>query len=205
VAAYLAIPAGAAAQELVIDRDYGWLERVKASRARGTTPCREADHFGQKPMTAQTDFRQLLVPVTAFAQGRRLDATLQRELNLQFPPAGELFQGVVQACHAGIAAGWMCREGDSKRRFGRIFEAAEATHGFSIDVVDITDLVGNHHRHPTGEIDMIMPVTPEAKFDGNGAGWLVYAPDTGHRPTVTAGRALILYLLPEGKIEWTDQ
>jgi hypothetical protein len=156
-------------------------------------------------MTAQTDFRQLLVPVTAFAQGKRLDATLQRELNLQFPPAGELFQRVVQACHAGIAAGWMCSEGDSKRRFGRIFEAAEATHGFSVDVVDITDLVGNHHRHPTGEIDMIMPVTPEAKFDGNGAGWLVYAPGTGHRPTVTAGRALILYLLPEGKIEWTHQ
>jgi hypothetical protein len=33
----------------------------------------------------------------------------------------------------------------------------------------------------------------------------VYAPGTGHRPTVTRGRALILYLLPEGKIEWTTK
>ena len=99
----------------------------------------------------------------------------------------------------------MCGQGDAKRRFGRICEAGEATHGFSVDVVDITDLVGNHHRHPTGEIDMIMPVTSDAKFDGHGAGWLVYAPGTGHRPTVTAGRALILYLLPEGKIEWTHE
>lgn len=155
-------------------------------------------------MTTPMQFQQLVAPIARFAQDRALDAALERELNLKFPPEGEPFQRIREACHAGIAAGWMCGEGDAKRRFGRIFEAGEATHGFSVDVVDITDLVGNHHRHPTGEIDMIMPVTPEAKFDGSGAGWLVYAPGTGHRPTVTAGRALILYLLPEGKIDWTQ-
>ena len=154
-------------------------------------------------MTASTEFRKLIVPVARFAQGRALDDTLQRDLNREFPPEAEVFQRIDRACHAGIAAGWMCGEGDAKRRFGRIFEAGDDTYGFSVDVVDITDLVGNHHRHPTGEIDMIMPVTPEARFDGSGAGWLVYAPGTGHRPTVSAGRALILYLLPEGKIEWT--
>jgi hypothetical protein len=150
-------------------------------------------------------FQQLVAPFARFAQGRALDAALERELNLKFPPEREPFQRMREACHAGIAAGWMCGQGDAKRRFGRIFEAGEATHGFSVDVVDITDLVGNHHRHPTGEIDMIMPVTPEAKFDGHGAGWLVYAPGSGHCPTVSAGRALILYLLPEGKIEWTHR
>jgi hypothetical protein len=154
-------------------------------------------------MSTPADFRDLVAPITRFAQGRALDAALQRDLDLQFAPGGELFQRIAAACHAGIAAGWMCGQGDAKRRYGRIFEADVATHDFSIDVVDITDLVGNHHRHPTGEIDMIMPVTAEAKFDGKGAGWLVYAPGSGHRPTVTAGRALILYLLPEGKIEWT--
>jgi hypothetical protein len=156
-------------------------------------------------MTTAMQFQELVAPVARFAQGRALDAALERDLNLEFPPTGEVFQRIREACHAGIAAGWMCTQGDAKRRFGRIFEASEATQGFSVDVVDITDLVGNHHRHPTGEIDMIMPVTPEAQFDGRGAGWLVYAPGTGHRPTVSAGRALILYLLPEGKIEWTQQ
>ncbi len=155
-------------------------------------------------MTTPMQFQELVAPITRFVQGRALDAVLQHDLNLKFPPQGDMFQRIDQACHAGISAGWMCAQGDAKRRFGRIFEAGEATHGFSVDVVDITDLVGNHHRHPTGEIDLIMPVTPEAKFDGNGAGWLVYAPGTGHRPTVTAGRALVLYLLPEGKIEWTQ-
>jgi len=150
-------------------------------------------------------FQQLVAPVARFARGRALDAALQRDLNLEFSPESETFQRIREACHAGIVAGWMCSQGDAKRRFGRIFEAGEATHGFSVDVVDITDLVGNHHRHPTGEIDLVMPVTPQAKFDGSGAGWLVYAPGSGHRPTVSAGRALILYLLPEGKIEWTQQ
>ena len=156
-------------------------------------------------MTTPMQFQQLVAPIARFAQGRALDAALERELNLKFPPEREPFQRMREACHAGIAAGWMCGQGDAKRRFGRIFEAGEATHGFSVDVVDITDLVGNHHRHPTGEIDMIMPVTPEAKFDGHGAGWLVYAPGSGHCPTVSAGRAMILYLLPEGNIEWTHR
>lgn len=156
-------------------------------------------------MTTPVQFQTLVAPIARFAQGRALDAALQRELNLEFPPESVPFQQIRDACHAGIAAGWMCAEGDAKRRYGRIFEAGEATHGYSVDVVDITDLVGNYHRHPTGEIDMIMPVTPEARFDGKGAGWLVYAPGTGHRPTVTAGRALILYLLPDGRIEWTSE
>lgn len=154
-------------------------------------------------MTTPMQFQQLVAPIARFAQGRDLDAALQNDLNVQFPPEGETFQRVRDACHAGIAAGWLCGQGDANRRFGRIFEPGEATYGFSVDVVDITDLVGNHHRHPTGEIDMIMPVTPQARFDEHGAGWLVYPADSGHRPTVTAGRALILYLLPEGKIEWT--
>jgi hypothetical protein len=156
-------------------------------------------------MTTPMQFQQLVAPVARFAHGRAVDAALQADLNLQFPPESETFQQIRDACHAGIAAGWLCTQGDAQRRFGRIFEPDAATHGFSVDVVDITDLVGNHHRHPTGEIDMIMPVTAEAKFDGRGAGWLVYAPGTAHRPTVTSGRALILYLLPEGKIEWTNQ
>ena len=156
-------------------------------------------------MTTPMQFQQLIAPVARFAQGRALDAALQGDLNLEFPPQGEAFQRIREACHAGIAAGWLCAQGDAKRRFGRIFEPGEATHGFSVDVVDITDLIGNHHRHPTGEIDMIMPVTPEARFDDIGAGWLVYPPNSGHRPTVSGGRALILYLLPEGKIEWTQQ
>ena len=147
--------------------------------------------------------RDLVAPVTAHIAGRRLDKALQAELNRAFPAAGEAFRAIERACHAAIAAGWMCTQGNAQRRFGRIFEPDPALAGFSVDVVDITDLVGNHHVHPTGEIDMIMPVTATAKFDDHGPGWLVYEPGSGHRPTVTEGRALVLYLLPQGRIEWT--
>ena len=98
----------------------------------------------------------------------------------------------------------MCTQGGGQRKFGRIFEPAPDLSGFSVDVVDIDDLVGNYHRHPTGEIDLIMPVTAGATFDARGAGWLVYAPGSGHRPTVKRGRVVILYLLPQGRIEWVD-
>ncbi len=42
-----------------------------------------------------------------------------------------------------------------------------------------------------------------AQFDGLDAGWLVYGPGSAHSPTVTRGRAFILYLLPQGAIELT--
>ena len=48
-----------------------------------------------------------------------------------------------------------------------------------------------------------MPVDPTATFDGRGAGWLVYRPGTAHRPTVRQGKALVLYMLPDGVIEFT--
>ena len=59
-------------------------------------------------------------------------------------------------------------------------------------------------RSPNGEIDLIMPLTPGARFDERDAGWLVYGPDSAHSPTVTQGRALVLYLLPAGAIEFTQ-
>jgi hypothetical protein len=51
--------------------------------------------------------------------------------------------------------------------------------------------------------DLIMPPVRVAKFDACDAGWLVYASDSAHRPTVSDGKALVLYLLPKGKIEFT--
>lgn len=99
----------------------------------------------------------------------------------------------------------MCSQGGSGRRFGRVIEAAPETHDLSVDVVDLIDIVGPHHRHPTGEICMVMPVTPEARFDGFPAGWCVNPPGSAHRPTVTGGEALVLYLLPGGQIEFTGE
>ena len=152
-----------------------------------------------------TEFRSLVQKVTGPIAGAPLDASLERRLNAELPPGGEVCRSLRAACQEGIAGGWMCTQGGGKRKFGRIFEPAPDLAGFSVDVVDIDDLVGNYHRHPNGEIDLIMPMTEGATFDARGAGWLVYGPGSGHRPTVKHGRVLILYLLPQGRIEWVDQ
>ena len=155
-------------------------------------------------MTTVEAFTRRVAEVTAAIAGQALDHTLEARLNAEFPAGGNFFKETRLACEAAIRAGWMCQQGEGSRRFGRIVQPAATTHGFSIDVVDLTDIIGPHHRHPTGEIDMIMPLTPTARFDGRGEGWLVYPPNSAHRPTVSAGRALILYLLPNGEIEFTD-
>lgn len=149
------------------------------------------------------NFQSLVAAVTGAIAGKPLDASLDQELNRQFPASGDTFRTIVKACHDAVAAGWMCNREAGGIRFGRVIKPGPDTHGFSVDVVDMADVVGPHHRHPNGEIDMIMPVTPGAEFDGRGEGWLVYGPDTAHKPTVSKGRALVLYLLPGGAIEFS--
>jgi uncharacterized protein DUF4863 len=149
------------------------------------------------------EFSALIAPITAWIGNRTLDATLEADLNRTFSPEGDLFQSVVDACRAGVAAGWMCNREAGGIKYGRVVKPGDASHGFSVDVVEMDNLAGPHHRHPEGEIDMIMPASPLAKFDGRGAGWLVYGPGSAHCPTVSDGKALVLYLLPKGKIEFT--
>ncbi len=149
------------------------------------------------------EFQKLLKPVTEFVAHRAINAELAEELNSHFPPAGATFQAVEHACHEAIAAGWMCAHGGDGRRYGRVIEPSEQTGGLSVDVVDLTDIVGPHHRHPTGEVCMVMPISENALFDGRGKGWCVYEPGSAHQPTVTDGEALVLYMLPQGKIEFS--
>jgi hypothetical protein len=135
---------------------------------------------------------------------RPLDGRLEQHLGALYPPEGDDFNVIEAACREAITAGWMCAEGGPGRRFGRVIEPGPDTNGLSVDVVDLKDIVGPHHRHPTGEVCMIMPLTATAKFDGAGRGWKVYEPGSAHNPTVTDGEAVVLYLLPDGRIEFTD-
>ena len=151
------------------------------------------------------DFTALIADVTAKIQGKPVDKTLQDFLNVQFPPEGAGFQAIESACKAAVASGWMCKYESGGIKYGRVIKPGAATHGFSVDVVEMADCKGPHHRHPNGEIDMIMPLDGDAKFDGSPRGWHVYGPDSAHYPTVSGGRAYVLYLLPEGAIEFTKQ
>ncbi|MEF7612804.1 DUF4863 family protein [Aquincola sp. MAHUQ-54] len=152
---------------------------------------------------SQALFHQLIADVAAQVAGRPLDGELDRWLNAEMGPDTPVYRGLRQACIDGVAEGWMCDREGGGIRYGRVFKAADDLHRFSVDVVEMQDIAGPHHVHPQGEIDLIMPLEGDARFDGRPAGWCVYPPGSAHRPTVSGGRALVLYLLPEGQIEFT--
>ncbi len=149
------------------------------------------------------EFKDQLAALTQRLAGRALDAELQDWLNAEYGPTTDGFQALQAACVTGVAQGWLCDREAGGLRYGRIFKPAPELQGFSVDVVDMADIAGPHHSHPLGEIDLIMPADAGARFDDHPAGWLVCPPGSAHCPTVTQGRALVLYLLPNGRIDFT--
>ena len=149
------------------------------------------------------EFREQIAQLTAQLAGRPLNAELDTWLNAEHGVESPSYRALKKTCMAGTAEGWLCNREGGGIRYGRIFKPADDLHGFSVDVVDMTDIAGPHHTHPNGEIDLIMPLDDGAQFDGRPAGWLVCPPGSAHRPTVSNGRALVLYLLPQGSIEFT--
>ena len=157
----------------------------------------------QQSTTAQALFRERIARLAAAIGARPLDAALDDWLNAEHGAASATFAELRQSCQQGVAEGWLCDREGGGIRYGRVFKPAPDLNQFSVDVVDMTDLAGPHHTHPNGEIELVMQFAPGATFDGRGAGWVVYGPASAHRPTVAGGRALVLYLLPEGRIEFT--
>jgi Domain of unknown function (DUF4863) len=153
--------------------------------------------------SAVAHFRDLLANLTRHIAGKPLDAELGAWLNHEYGVASAMYQQLKAACVEGVAQGWLCKYEGGGLRYGRIFKPADDLHGFSVDVVDMKDVAGPHHTHPEGEIDLIMPLDATALFDGRPAGWMVTPAGSAHRPTVTHGRALVLYLLPNGRIDFT--
>jgi hypothetical protein len=152
---------------------------------------------------SQARFREQIAQLTTHLAGRPLDAALDAWLNAEYGPHREGYRQLKQSCETGVAEGWLADREGGGIRYGRVFKPATDLHGFSVDVVDMQDIAGPHHVHPEGEIDLIMPIDGDARFDGRPAGWLVCPPGSAHRPTVSNGRALVLYLLPAGRIEFT--
>lgn len=149
------------------------------------------------------EFEKLIHEITQEIAGKTIDESLEAFLNEKFPTNGTVFGKISSLCREGVGEGWMCEQEYAGIRFGRVVKHEKQPHRFSVDVVQMKDIKGPHHVHPNGEIDMVMPIDPSACFDGQAKGWKVYGPKSAHFPTVTDGEALVLYLLPEGAIEFT--
>lgn len=150
------------------------------------------------------EFQAMIGNLTDEIAKMPLDASLEAYLNKEHGPGSPTYDLIFDACKEGVKDGWMCNREADGLRYGRVVKPSDTTHGFSVDVVDMDNVAGPHHAHPNGEIDLIMPLTAGARFDNHPAGWCVYEAGSAHRPTVTQGRALVLYLLPQGAINFTQ-
>jgi hypothetical protein len=154
-------------------------------------------------MSPVENFQALVQEITDFIGAKPLDPALQSALNERFPYQGAVYGRVLDACRAAIQEGWMCQYENAGVRYGRVIKPTPVLNGFSVDVVDMQNNAGAYHSHPNGEINLIMPLEGDALFDGHAGGWMVLGPGTAHSPAVSQGRALLLYLLPDGKIDFT--
>jgi 2-hydroxylaminobenzoate mutase len=132
-----------------------------------------------------------------------LDAALEARLNSKYGDGTESYARLARLLKLGVEEGWAAYadiEGTDYRR-GRIAEPSHETSNMSVESGLLRNVKGQYHCHTNGEINMIIPLEEGAQFCGHGAGWRVFPPMSEHFPTVT-GRALMMYFLPGGEIEY---
>ncbi len=151
------------------------------------------------------EFSMLLSGIAAQLEGVPLDDKMAAFLNAEYPAEGPDLQRLAELCAAGEAEGWLMSREAGGIKFGRAIRPGGATGEFSVDVVRMRDVKGPHHLHPNGEIGAVLPIAGTPKFDAFEAGWYVYPPGSAHHPTISGGDAYVIYLLPEGAIEFTGQ
>jgi hypothetical protein len=136
---------------------------------------------------------------------RPFDAQLEFQLNRRFGFSSVTFDALGRLLNLGVEEGWVGYapvEGWPDYKRGRIAEPATETMGMSVESALMSNVKGQYHRHTRGEIDMVIPIDNNAQFCGRGAGWVVYPPGTEHFPTITGGKALIMFFLPGGQNEY---
>jgi len=154
---------------------------------------------------SQDKFNDIMGTIAKAIADKPVDASLAAFLTANYGPDSPAFKDVEALCREGEAAGWICGREQGGIKFGRCIKPGGVAGKFSVDVVRMNNVKGPHHVHPNGEIGMIMPISGSPKFDGFARGWYVDPPGSDHWPTVEGGDAYVLYLLPEGAIQFTGK
>jgi len=92
---------------------------------------------------SSTEFRELIVGITAELAGRPLDQALDTWLNTEHGPTSATYLQLQDACVSGVKEGWLADREGGGLRYGRIFKPAEDLQGFSVDVAALHTGHGN--------------------------------------------------------------
>ena len=145
--------------------------------------------------------RNLVRPIVSWLDGRPLERELGEELSRRFPPTGPEFSSLAESLRESLPTLALGQRVDETTVCAHIADPSEELCGFSCDAVLLTNARGGKHRHPKGEIDMVISLDDGATFDGHGNGWVVYPPGSAHRPT-SRGSVIVLFLLPNGEMSF---
>lgn len=154
---------------------------------------------------SEQEFIEVIQEVASSIAGKALDGRMEADLNQQFGPGSPQFEALQRLCEQGERDGWLMQRAAGGIKFGRAVKPGAMPGNFSVDVVRMKDVRGPHHIHTKGEIGAILPLEGSPLFDGKPKGWYVYGPGSDHHPTVEGGDAYVLYLLPDGAIEFTGK
>jgi hypothetical protein len=121
-------------------------------------------------------------------------------LEEEFPLSGALGESLRGLLEQGLEDGSVCGREAGPSRFSRVAKP-DAAQGFSVDAVMLWG-DGPQHTHVKGEVNCMLAWEGEPEFCGFKPGWAVFAPGTTHVPSVKGGKMLILYMLPDGAVEW---
>ncbi len=144
-----------------------------------------------------------LQPICRTVASLDLSRPAEAEAALAKSVAPEALQEIGALLSSAFEAGWLCpKSGGPGVFFGRVAKPSDQTAGVSIDAVEMEG-PALEHLHPKGEVSLCFARSGDPRFEGRPAGFVVMPPGSRHVPTVTGGRMLIVYFLPDGAMEWT--
>ena len=166
-------------------------------------------------MTTTTATAQQLIersiPFLDEVKNRTAGGELEAWLNTTYGPDSDLYRDLARMITDGVRVGWAANievDGHHYRR-SRIADPADLIHYFSITAVymdSVEPYRGQYHQHPYGELNLVVPLDPDAKLMGpngwSGPGWTAPGPGSHHYPEVKGGALIALFYLPAGRISY---
>ncbi|BCW73588.1 DUF4863 family protein [Arthrobacter sp. NicSoilB8] len=162
-------------------------------------------------MSASQNLIDRSIPFLMEVKNRTAGGELETWLNENYGPGTELYEDLARMITQGVWEGWAANieiDGPNYRR-SRIAEPSEVLNYFSITAVymnSVEPFRGQYHQHPYGELNLVVPLDPEAKLMGpngwSGAGWTAPGPGSHHYPESKGGAVIALFFLPAGRISY---